>query len=118
MQRRRWDAKTKTRIILEGLRGRAVGELCNEHQIGQAQYYQWQKQFLAEAYSGTEPLGGELQPGLFAFSFRIQDTQLVRKKSLCQPDYSVAGCLTDGEQYSIYPAGLKIAIALFIVMPR
>jgi len=54
MQKRRWDAKTKTRIVLEGLKGRQVSELCNEHQISQAQYYQWQKQFLAEAYQVFE----------------------------------------------------------------
>ncbi len=54
MEKRRWDAKTKTRIVLEGLKGRPVSELCNDHQIGQAQYYQWQKQFLAEAYKVFE----------------------------------------------------------------
>jgi transposase-like protein len=54
MVKRRWDAKTKTRIVLEGLKGRPVSELCNEHQIGQAQYYQWQRQFLAEAYKVFE----------------------------------------------------------------
>jgi len=54
MEKRRWDAKTKTRIVLEGLKGRQVSELCNEHQISQAQYYQWQKQFLAEAYQVFE----------------------------------------------------------------
>jgi transposase-like protein len=54
MEKRQWDAKTKTRIVLEGLRGRPVSELCNEHQISQAQYYQWHKQFLAEAYKVFE----------------------------------------------------------------
>ena len=54
MQKRQWDAKIKTRIVLEGLKGRPVSELCNEHQIGQAQYYQWQRQFLAEAYKVFE----------------------------------------------------------------
>lgn len=54
MQKRQWDAKTKTRIVLEGLRGRPVSELCNEHQIDQAQYYLRQKQFLAEAYKVFE----------------------------------------------------------------
>ena len=54
MEKRRWDVKTKTRIVLEGLKGRQVSELCNEHQISQAQYYQWQKQFLAEAYQVFE----------------------------------------------------------------
>jgi hypothetical protein len=32
MQRREWDAKTKAMIVLEGLRGKPVVELCTEHQ--------------------------------------------------------------------------------------
>ena len=49
MKRRQWDAKQKARIVLEGLKGRPVSELCTEHQISQAQYYQWRDQFLANA---------------------------------------------------------------------
>jgi transposase-like protein len=33
MHRRKWDAKAKARIVLEGLQDRPVAELCNEHQI-------------------------------------------------------------------------------------
>jgi transposase-like protein len=49
MHRRKWDAKIKAMIVLEGLKGKPVAELCNEHQISQAQYYQWRDQFLAHA---------------------------------------------------------------------
>jgi len=49
MKRRRWDEKTKAQIVIEGLRGRPVGELCNQYQIGQTQYYKWRDQFLANA---------------------------------------------------------------------
>jgi transposase-like protein len=49
MKRRKWDAKTKAVIGLQGLKGKAVAELCTEHQISQAQYYQWRDQFLAHA---------------------------------------------------------------------
>ena len=49
MKRRKWDDKTKAQVVLEGLRGRPVGELCNEHQIGQNLYYRWRDQFLANA---------------------------------------------------------------------
>ena len=49
MKRRSWDAKAKARIVLEGLQGKSVSELCNEHQINQSQYYQWRDQFLANA---------------------------------------------------------------------
>ena len=49
MHRRKWDSKTKALIVLQGLKGKPVAELCIEHQISQAQYYQWRDQFLANA---------------------------------------------------------------------
>jgi transposase-like protein len=54
MQRRKWDAKTKAMIVLEGLKGKPVAELCTGHQISQAQYYQWRDQFLAHAPKAFE----------------------------------------------------------------
>ncbi len=62
MKRRRWDSKTKARVVLEGLRGRAVSEICSEYQISQAQYYQWRDKFLSEAHQAfeTDKDGGEV----------------------------------------------------------
>jgi transposase-like protein len=54
MQRRTWDATTKAMIVREGLKGKAVAALCNEHQISQAQYYQWRDQLLAHAAKAFE----------------------------------------------------------------
>lgn len=54
MQRRKWDAKTKAMIVLEGLKGKPVAKICTEHQISQAQYYQWREQFLAHAANTFE----------------------------------------------------------------
>jgi transposase-like protein len=54
MHRRKWDAKTKARIVLEGLQGKPVAEICNEHQISQSQYYQWRDQFLAHTAHAFE----------------------------------------------------------------
>ena len=54
MKRRRWDSKTKAKIVLEGLSGKAVSELCNEYQISQNQYYQWRDKFLLEAHRAFE----------------------------------------------------------------
>lgn len=54
MYRRKWDAKTKAMIVIEGLKGKPVAELCTEHQISQAQYYQWRDQFLAHAPKAFE----------------------------------------------------------------
>lgn len=47
MKRRKWESKQKALIVLEGLKGKPVAEICNEHQISQAQYYQWRDHFLA-----------------------------------------------------------------------
>ncbi len=41
MQRRKWDPRTKTTVVRQGLKGRPVADVCTEHQIIQAQYYQW-----------------------------------------------------------------------------
>lgn len=46
MKRRKWDSKTKFRIVLEGFKGRSISEICNEYQISQAQYYKWRDHFL------------------------------------------------------------------------
>lgn len=54
MKRRKWKAETKTLVVLEGLKGRSIAELCNEHQISQAQYYQWREQFLSNATQAFE----------------------------------------------------------------
>jgi transposase-like protein len=54
MQRRKWDAKTTALIVLEGLQGKPVAELCTEHQISQSPYYQWRDQLLAHAAQAFE----------------------------------------------------------------
>jgi transposase-like protein len=54
MHRRKWEAKTKACIVLEGLQGKPVAEICSEHQISQSQYYQWCDPFLAHAASAFE----------------------------------------------------------------
>jgi len=45
-------------IVLEGLKGKPVAEVCTEHQISQAQYYQWRDQFLAHAPKGRSTRNG------------------------------------------------------------
>jgi len=46
MERRQWDPQTKANIVIQGIKGRPVADICIEHQISQAQYYQWREQFL------------------------------------------------------------------------
>ena len=49
MKRRKGRPEQKALIVREGLKGRPIGEFCAEHEISQAQYYQWRDQFLANA---------------------------------------------------------------------
>ncbi len=54
MHRRKWDAKLKAQIVIQGLQGKPVAELCHEYQISQSLYYQWRDQFLANASRALE----------------------------------------------------------------
>ena len=58
MKRRRWDSKTKTKIVLEGLSGRPVSEICNEYGIHQNQYYLWRDKFLSDAHKAFDSKKG------------------------------------------------------------
>ena len=54
MKRRKWTSRQKAPIVLEGMKGRPIGELCADHEISQAQYYQWRDQFLKDAHRAFE----------------------------------------------------------------
>jgi transposase-like protein len=46
MKARRWDAQTKAKVVLEGLRGRPVSEICSAYGIHTSMYYEWRDKFL------------------------------------------------------------------------
>ena len=50
MKNRQWDAKPKALIVMEGIKGRPVSEICAEHQLSQSQYYRWRDEFLANIH--------------------------------------------------------------------
>lgn len=50
MKRKKWPSKKKWMVVVEGLKGRKVAELCVEYGITQSQYYAWRDQFLSEGY--------------------------------------------------------------------
>jgi transposase-like protein len=54
MQRRKWDAKAKAMMVIEGLQGKPVAAICTEHQISPSQDYQWRDQLLAHAAHACE----------------------------------------------------------------
>lgn len=46
MKYRKWDPKTKAKIILEGLEAKVpLAELCNRYQITQSMFYYWLNEF-------------------------------------------------------------------------
>ena len=49
MKKRHWTCEQKLQIVMQGIKGRAVAEICNEYQISQGQYYKWRDHFLANA---------------------------------------------------------------------
>jgi transposase-like protein len=51
MERRKWDPKQKALIVLQGLKGKPIADICAEHQITQSQYYLWSDQFLAKMHT-------------------------------------------------------------------
>ena len=80
MKRRQWDSKSKAKIVLEGLLGKPVSEVCTQYQISQNQYYQWRDRFLAEAHR--------------AFEGKIDGAEVTRLKAKTQKLQQIIGALT------------------------
>ena len=57
MKRRKWSAKEKFQLVLEGLKNQSkIADLCSRYQISQVQYYKWRDQFLK---NGTKAFEGD-----------------------------------------------------------
>lgn len=80
MKRRQWDAKTKAKIVLEGLSGKPVSEICSQYQISQNQYYLWRDKFLAESHR--------------AFEGKADGSEVARLKAKTQKLQQIIGALT------------------------
>lgn len=52
--RRKWDPKTKAKIVLEGLMGGCVNEICRTNDLRQGQYYKWRGYFLENCHQVFE----------------------------------------------------------------
>jgi transposase-like protein len=50
MKYRNWTPEAKLAVVLEGLRGRPVGDICADHGVSQSQYYRWRDQFFDGAH--------------------------------------------------------------------
>ncbi len=57
MKYRKWDAKTKTNIILEHLEQQVpVATLCNKYQISQGLFAYWLKEFQSKAHKAFDSI--------------------------------------------------------------
>jgi transposase-like protein len=107
MKRRKWDARTKAMIVIEGLKGKPVAELCHEHQISQSLYDPWRDQFLAQAAKAFEDpqrtrKEARLQPenarlkqlvGELTFALKKSDERLAgRGNGLCGSSSAMRSC--------------------------
>jgi putative transposase len=60
MGKQKWTGQQKLQIVLEGLKGgSSIAELCNRHQVSQAQYYKWRDRLLQQGgkvfeFGGTD----------------------------------------------------------------
>ena len=50
-KKRRW--KEKSRIVLEGIKGRPDTPICQEHQISQSMHYVWRDGLLTHSVANT-----------------------------------------------------------------
>ena len=72
MKAKSWDPKTKARIILEGLRGRPVSEICSEYGVHNSQYYDWRDKFL----KNVEKVFENGQPTLREWKLKAENEEL------------------------------------------
>ena len=92
MKRRRWTPKEKLTIVLEGLKGNIkIAELCNQHQITQAQYYKWRDQLYKDgqtifAHCGPDKNQQRLQDEVKRLKSIIGDLTVELKKTAYDDD--------------------------------
>ncbi len=80
MKKRAWDSRTKAKIVLEGLSGKPISEVCSQYQISQNQYYQWRDKFLTGSHR--------------AFEGKAEGSELSRLKAKNQRLQQIIGALT------------------------
>ncbi len=70
---RTWTVTQKLEIVLAGLRGRSVAEVCREHQISETLFYTWRDKLLE---GGSERLAGkEERTELVELRKRVRDLE-------------------------------------------
>ncbi len=53
-KRKEWKPEEKLAIVLDGLKGRGVSEICREYGISETQYYKWRDVGIESLKSGFQ----------------------------------------------------------------
>ena len=94
MKRRKWDSKTKADIVLQGLKGTAVSDICIEHKIindwvdyYNNERYQWglaklsPNEYYDYVMTGEYPLSIKAPRFSVVPSSRVADSEQLKKYS-------------------------------------
>ena len=65
---RKWDTKTKAIVVMAGIKGKPVSEICNEYKIPQSMYYRWRDEFLSNMHQ--------------VFNYSDREKELLRENTL------------------------------------
>jgi transposase-like protein len=72
---KRWTAKRKVEVIMEGLRGEVTpAEIARKYGITQAQYFEWRDLFMETGMAGLRS-GGEDDPRMEQMEGKIKHLQ-------------------------------------------
>lgn len=52
--KKKWSQEEKLSIILDGIKGKGVREICREYGISNAQYYKWREEGLTALKEGLQ----------------------------------------------------------------
>jgi transposase len=53
-QRKKWKTEEKLAVVMDGLKGCPVKEICREYGLSEAQYYKWRDEALALLKEGFQ----------------------------------------------------------------
>ena len=61
MKTRKWTPQQKLLIVLEGIKGKTVAQICTDNAIHQSMYYKWRDDFLSNAHKAFEKAKPDLK---------------------------------------------------------
>ena len=99
MRQGKWDAKLNAMLVIEGLQGKPVAEICTAQQISQPRYYQGRDQLWANASTAfavqtAAPARSQPVPGARSVEGHRRGTYLRVKKVTRYADESAVVCLS------------------------